>query len=318
MPWNKIASSARRSSGLPIKAWPIKACMGGSHPCSVATPGGLPRVSNKRWANWRQGREHTMPQAKTMVAAPVRQAVSEAEWEARVSLAAAYRLVAAYGMTDMIANHISCCVPGEAGHFLINPYGLLYTEITASSLVKVDLDGQVVGQGSTSYGINHAGFVIHSAIHAARHDVGCVVHTHTPAGMAVSALECGLLPITQTATRWPRIAYHAFEGLAINLAERESLVRDLGDAEVMILRNHGLLAVGASVPEAFNSIYRLELACKAQLMAMACNTPLVIPSDDVVALARSQWSPNVTRRYGMLEWPAMLRQLDALDQSYKQ
>ncbi len=258
-----------------------------------------------------------MSQAQAKVAASVRESVSEAEWDARVSLAAAYRLVAAYGMTDMIANHISCCVPGEAGRFLINPYGLLYTEINASSLLKVDLDGEIVGKGSTAYGVNRAGFVIHSAIHAARHDVGCVVHTHTPAGMAVSALECGLLPITQTATRWSRIAYHAFEGLTVDLAERERLVQDLGDAEVMILRNHGLLAVGASVPEAFNSIYRLELACKAQLMAMACNTPLVIPSDEVVARARSQWSPNVTRRYGVLEWPAMLRQLDALDPSYK-
>ena len=153
-----------------------------------------------------------------MRAAPsVRDTVTEAEWEARVALAAAYRLVAVYGMTDMIANHISSCVPGEEGRFLINPYGLLYTEITASSLVKVDLDGNVVGRGNTDLDINRAGYVIHSAIHAARHDVGCVVHTHTPAGMAVSALECGLLPITQTATRWSRIAYHSFEGIAINL-----------------------------------------------------------------------------------------------------
>jgi ribulose-5-phosphate 4-epimerase/fuculose-1-phosphate aldolase len=201
-------------------------------------------------------------------------------------------------MTDMIANHISSAVPDEEGHFLINPYGLLYTEITASNLLKVDLDGTVLGENVTGLQINRAGYVIHSAIHAARPDVGCVAHTHTPAGMAVSALQCGLLPITQTATRWSKIAYHDFE--------------------VMILRNHGLLTVGPTVPEAFNSLYRLELACKAQLMAMACNTPLVIPSDDVVALARSQWAPGVTRRYGMLEWPAMLRQLDAIDQSYRQ
>ena len=257
-----------------------------------------------------------MSQTQIRVVDSVRSSVSAAEWEARVTLAAAYRLVAVYGMTDMIANHISACVPGEPGRFLINPYGLLYTEITASSLVKVDLDGDIVGQGSTTLGINRAGFVIHSAIHAARHDVGCVAHTHTAAGMAISALECGLLPITQTATRWSRIAYHSFEGLAIDLTERESLVRDLGDAEVMILRNHGLLAVGASVPEAFNSLYRLELACKSQLMAMACNSPLVMPPPDVVARARSQWQPGVTRRYGILEWPAMLRQLDVLDQSY--
>lgn len=258
-----------------------------------------------------------MSQSKPQPVSAVRERVTPEEWDARVTLAAAYRLVALYGMTDMIANHISCCVPGEPGHFLINPYGLLYTEITASSLLKVTLDGTIVDQGDTEYNINRAGFVIHSAIHGAREDVDCVVHTHTPAGMAVSALQCGLLPITQTATRWSKIAYHDFEGIAINLDERASLVRDLGNAEVMILRNHGLLAVGGSVPEAFNSIYRLELSCKAQLMAMACNTPLAIPSDGVVALARSQWSPNVTRRYGILEWPAMLRQLDAVDQSYK-
>jgi ribulose-5-phosphate 4-epimerase/fuculose-1-phosphate aldolase len=258
-----------------------------------------------------------MPLAKSQPVSAVRQRVSVAEWEARVTLAAAYRLTALYGMTDMIANHISCCVPEEPNHFLINPYGLLYTEMTASSLLKVTLEGEIVDQGDTEYNINRAGFVIHSAIHGAREDVDCVIHTHTPAGMAVSALKCGLLPITQTATRWSKIAYHDFEGIAINLEERASLVRDLGDAEVMILRNHGLLAVGGSVPEAFNSIYRLELSCKAQLMAMACNTPLEVPSDEVVALARSQWNPNVTRRYGILEWPAMLRQLDVVDQSYK-
>src|SRR5262249_39664920 len=162
-------------------------------------------------------------------------------------------------------------------------------EMTASSLLKVTLEGTIVDQGDTEYNINRAGFVIHSAIHGARKDVDCVIHTHTPAGMAGSALQCGLLPITQTATPWSKLPYHEFEGIAINLDERISLVRDLGDAEVMILRNHGLLAVGGSVPEAFNSIYRLELSCKAQLMAMACNTPLAIPSDDVVALARSQW-----------------------------
>jgi ribulose-5-phosphate 4-epimerase/fuculose-1-phosphate aldolase len=133
---------------------------------------------------------------------PVRQRVSEEEWQVRVDLAAAYRLVSLYGMTDMIANHISAAVPGEEGHFLINPYGLLYDEITASNLMKIDLDGKVVDEPELDYGINRAGFVIHSAIHAARHDVGCIIHTHTPAGMAVSALKCGLLPITQTATRW--------------------------------------------------------------------------------------------------------------------
>jgi ribulose-5-phosphate 4-epimerase/fuculose-1-phosphate aldolase len=252
-----------------------------------------------------------------VLTAPTTNKISPEEWEARVALAAAYRLVDIYAMTDMIANHISARVPGEPGHFLINPYGLLYKEITASSLIKIDLDGNMIGPSSTGLGINRAGFVIHSAIHAARHDVDCIIHTHTAAGMAVSALKCGLLPITQTATRWSHIAYHDFEGLAVDLAERESLVRDLGDAEVMVLRNHGLLAVGASIPEAFNSIYRMELSCKAQLAAMACNTELSIPSDEIVEKARKQWRPNVSRRYGMLEWPAMLRLLDGRDDSYK-
>lgn len=243
--------------------------------------------------------------------------VSPEEWEVRVNLAAAYRLVHHYGMTDMIANHISARAPGEDGHFLINPYGLLYNEITASNLVKIDLDGNIIGEPELDLGINRAGFVIHSAIHKARHDVDCIIHTHTPAGMAVSALKSGLLPITQTATRWSKIAYHDFQGLAVDLEEQESLVKSLGDAEVMILRNHGLVALGASVAEAFNNIYRLELSCKAQVMAMSCNDELVIPPPEVVARARSQWQPNVTRRYGLLEWPPMLRMLDSIDESYK-
>jgi len=243
--------------------------------------------------------------------------VSAEEWDTRVQLAACYRLVALYGMTDMIANHISAMVPGEPGHYLINPYGLLYTEITASSLIKIDLDGNIVDKPDFEYGINRTGFVIHSAIHQARPDAACVIHTHTRAGMAISILKCGLLPLTQTATRFAKVAYHEFRGISLDLDEQQSLQQDLGDAEVMILRNHGLLAVGPSIPEAFNSIYRLELACKAQVDAMACNTELVIPPPDVVARANAQWQPGVTRRYGVLEWPAMLRQLDRVDTSYR-
>lgn len=243
--------------------------------------------------------------------------VSPAEWQVRVDLAAAYRLAAVYGMTDMIANHISASVPGEPGRFLINAYGLLYTEITASNLIKIDLDGNIIDKSELDLGINRAGFVIHSAIHAARSDVHCIMHTHSRAGMALSALKCGLLPLTQTATRFDTVAYHDFEGIAIDLNERESLVRDLGQAEVMILRNHGLLTLGESVPECFNTMYRLELACKVQVDAMACNTELVLPPEHIVRLAQSQWKPGVTRRYGMLEWPAMLRQLEHLDPTYK-
>ncbi|WP_233837477.1 class II aldolase/adducin family protein [Paraburkholderia sp. ZP32-5] len=250
--------------------------------------------------------------------ASVRDKVSGAEWDARVELAACYRLVAVYGMTDMIANHISVAVPDEPHHFLINAYGLLYPEITASNLMKIDLDGNVLAKPELEYGFNRPGFVIHGAIHRGRPDAKCVIHTHSRAGMALSALKCGLLPLTQTATRFARVAYHDFEGISIDLAEQQSLVDDLGDAEVMVLRNHGLLAVGPSIPEAFNSMYRLELACKTQIDAMACNTELVIPSPEIVAKANAQWQPNVTRRYGELEWPAMLRMLDRLDTSYRE
>ncbi|MCW3476684.1 class II aldolase/adducin family protein [Limobrevibacterium gyesilva] len=244
--------------------------------------------------------------------------VSAAEWEARVNLAACYRLVALYGMTDMIANHISVRVPGEPGHFLINAYGMLYEEITASSLYKIDLDGNVVFKPDVEYGINRAGFVIHSAIHRARHEVDCIIHTHTPVGMAVSSLKSGLLPMTQTAMRFARAAYHAYEGVAVDLDEQARLVADLGDADVMILRNHGLLAVGPSIPEAFSNIYRLELSCKAQLLAQAANSEITLPPQHVIEHTNHLYKPNVRRPFGILEWPALLRQLDRRDTSYRE
>ncbi len=185
----------------------------------------------------------------------VREQVSAEEWQARVDLAACYRLTAMYGMTEMIANHISCRVPGTTDQFLINAYGMLYEEIDASSLIKVDVEGNTLLNAS-DYDVNVAGFVIHSAIHMAKHDMDCVAHTHTPAGMAVSAMECGLLPLAQTSMRFLHIAYHDFEGIADNIDERERLVRDLGDNEAMILRNHGLLVVGRTVPAAFNVLFR--------------------------------------------------------------
>lgn len=253
----------------------------------------------------------------SMVVRSMRGEVSEAEWEARVALAAAYRLTALYGMTDMIANHISVEVPGEPGHFLINAYGLLYTEITASNLIKINLDGDVLLKSELDLSVNRAGFVIHSAIHSARPEMKCVMHTHTRAGMAVSALKCGLLQLTQSATRFDSVAYHDFTGQAFDLEERDNLIKNLGDAEVLILRNHGLVTLGETVPEAFNAMYRLELACKAQLDAMACNTELNIPSPEAVEYAQKQWKPGVMRRYGMLEWPALLRQLEHIDPTYK-
>ncbi len=246
-----------------------------------------------------------------------RSRVSPEEWEARVALAAAYRLTDLYGMTDMIANHISVEVPGEPNHFLINAYGLLYTEITASNLLKIDIDGNVIMKSELDLGVNRAGFVVHSALHAARPEMKCIMHTHTRAGMAVSALKCGLLYLTQSSTRFDSVAYHDFTGQAFDLGERHRLVKDNGNAEVIIMRNHGLLTLGESVPEAFNAMYRLELACRSQIDAMSCNTELNIPNAEAVKYAHSQWKPGVVRRYGMLEWPALLRRLDQIDPSYK-
>jgi ribulose-5-phosphate 4-epimerase/fuculose-1-phosphate aldolase len=245
---------------------------------------------------------------------------SAAEWQARVDLAACYRLVELYGMSDMMANHISARVPGEEGAFLINAYGMLYEEITASSLIKVDLDGEILGTpdfGPLAYGVNKAGYVIHSAVHAARPEVDCVIHVHTWASMAVSSLECGLLPITQTAMRFLKIGYHDYCGVVLNLDEQKSLISDLGDREALILRNHGALVVGRTVGEAFNWTHRLELACRSQLAAMACNTKLVSVSQPVLEQTWSNYQPQTRRAYGVMEWPALLRKLDRIDPTYR-
>jgi len=227
-------------------------------------------------------------------------------------------------MCDLHLNHISARVPGNEEHFLINPFGMMYEEITASSLIKVDLAGKIIANSNSAYGINLPGYVIHSAIHGARHDVGCVLHTHTNAGMAVSVLKCGLLPLTQTAMRWGRIAYHDFEGVVVDLDEQKRLVENLGDCEVMILRNHGLLAVGQTVGQAFNNIYRLERACQTQLLALACNSEMSMPPQEVIAKSNAQLtvmpSPDASgkrRPHGSLEWPALKRMLDRRDPSYK-
>ena len=248
---------------------------------------------------------------------PLEGKVSDAEWEARVNLAACYRLVHLWEMSDMIANHISVRVPGEPDHFLINPYGYLYEEITASSLVKIDLDGNILWKPDFDYGINRAGFVIHSAIHRARHDIDCVIHTHTAAGMAVSALECGLLPLTQMAMRFGKVGYHDYEGVVLELDEQERLLRDLGDADLLVLRNHGLLAIGQTVMQAFDTIRRAELACKAQVMAMSMGAKLIVPGDNIVQATANLYRPEVRRPFGVLEWPALLRKLDRLDPSYR-
>jgi len=226
----------------------------------------------------------------------MRERVSREEWETRVDLAACYRLVHHYGMDDLVYNHISARVPGEEGHFLINAYGMTYDEITASSLVKIDTDGNMVQDSGTGYGINHAGFVIHSAVHRARPDVACVIHTHTPSGMAVSAMKCGLVPLTQNAMFFSGVGYHDYEGPAVDLDEQRRLVADLGGHVAMVLRNHGLLAVGATIPEAFVTIYWLERACQAQALAMAAKTDLISPPRDTVAKTNERYKPGQRRR----------------------
>ena len=244
---------------------------------------------------------------------------SPQEWQARVDLAACYRLVDLYGMSDMMANHISMRVPDEET-FLINPYGMMYEEITASSLIKIDLAGNILAKpdfGELSYGINKAGYVIHSAVHEARHDVACVIHNHSWASMAVSALDCGLLPITQTAMRFLKIGYHEYQGVVLNDAEKESLVRDLGKGEALILRNHGALVVGRTVGEAFNWTHRLELACRSQVAAMSCNTKLREVPQAVLEETWNNYQPGTRRPYGLMEWAALLRKLDRLDPSYR-
>jgi len=250
--------------------------------------------------------------------ASIRGKVSAEEWQARVDLAACYRLVALFGMNDLIYNHATARVPGEEGRFLINPYGYAYEEITASSLVKIDFDGKVVLDSGTGHGVNLAGFVIHSAVHRARHDVACVIHTHSAAGMAVSALQCGLLPLTQNAMFFGALGYHDYEGPAIDLDEQQRLVRDLGAGMALILRNHGLLACGRTVCEAFVTLHWLERACQAQVMAMACNTPLNHPDPKTVALTNERYKPGQRRSITELEWPALLRMLDRRDPSYKE
>ena len=272
----------------------------------------------------------------------MRERVSEAEWELRVNLAACYRLVAKYGMTDLIYNHITARVPGPQHHILICGYGMLYEEVSASSLIKVDLGGNIVEKPDHGYSVNAAGYIIHSAVHEAREDAQCVVHTHTPAGISVSAMEEGLLPLSQTAMRFHgHLAYHEYEGPAFNRGEKQRLVGHLGAHNAMILRNHGLLACGPSIPQAFNTIYWLEQACRIQVQLLSCQRPLHRAQPEVVALTAEALSgmeitldneaatnpafnPAVKRDaqkagsgYGLLEWPTLLRSLDRIDKSYR-
>jgi ribulose-5-phosphate 4-epimerase/fuculose-1-phosphate aldolase len=238
--------------------------------------------------------------------------ISEAEWKVRVDLAAFYRLSAHYGWDDFLYTHISARVPGPEHHFLINPFGLMFEEITASSLVKVDLAGEIIGQ--SDYGINYAGYVIHSAIHGARDDAHFIAHFHSADGMAVSAHAEGLLPLNQRALSLiPRLSYHDYEGVALNLDERERLVADLGDTNVMLLRNHGTLALGASPGEAWSGIYHLEAACTAQVRTLSIGRDhvLIAPQaaqDEVKRqMGRERKPVEGARAHSDLVWDAALR-----------
>jgi ribulose-5-phosphate 4-epimerase/fuculose-1-phosphate aldolase len=239
---------------------------------------------------------------------------SEAELQVRLDLAACYRLAAMYGWDDLVSTHLSVRVPGEET-FLINPFGLLFEEITPASLVKVDMDGNILDD--SPYKVNQAGFVIHSAVHAARPDVACVMHLHTRDGVAVSALEAGLLPLNQTAMFMSGgIAFHEYEGVALDLAERQRLADDLGDAMVMLLRNHGTLAVGRSIAECFTLMYHLERSCTIQVRTLGMGGPLHQPSPDAVAKVVGLGN-NIGPMAEAVVWPALLRKLDRDDPTWR-
>ena len=240
------------------------------------------------------------------------------EWELRVQLAAAYRIFDHLGWCELIYGHISMRVPGPEHHFLINPYGLRYDEVTASNLVKIDLDGNLIAAMDHSF--NPAGFMIHSAVHANSDDAHCVMHAHTRAGMAVAALECGLLPISMNATSFHgQIAYHDYEGSQLLPEERGKLAEELGSARAMILRNHGLLTVGQTIPETFLYMYRLERACQVQLDAMACGRRLVEPSEAVIERSSNQMQQfaRLAADTGRLEFDALVRLMDKKDPSFR-
>ena len=249
--------------------------------------------------------------------------ITEQEWEVRVQLAAAYRIIDMMGWSELIWTHTTARVPGPEHHFLINPYGLRFDEVCASNLVKVNLAGEIIGDQTQE--INPAGYVIHSAIHAARHDVNCVMHTHTVAGMAVAALEDGLLPISMYALGYyDRIAYHDFEGPSLDLDERKRLAANLDDKNVLILRTHGLLTCGETIAQAFVRMYRLERACQVQLAARSTDSKLIRPPEDICRLSAelsddflvAEGDKGYSRNPNP-EFTALMRLLDKRDPSYR-
>ena len=250
------------------------------------------------------------------LAPELRATVSAEEWQLRVDLAACYRLVALFGWDDLIFTHISARLPGPEHHFLINPYGMMFDEITASSLVKIDLHGNKVAD--SPHAINPAGFTIHSAIHAARDDAQCVLHVHSVNGVAVSAQDAGLLPLSQhSMIVLTSLAYHDYEGLALNDDEKPRLVRDLADKRFLMLRNHGLLTIGRSVAEAFVAMYFFEAACMMQVRAQSGGSKLRLISQTIVDGAQTQWERVTHGAGGGLAWPALLRRLDRRNPGYR-
>ena len=241
--------------------------------------------------------------------------VSAEEWQLRVDLAACYRLVAAYGWSDLIFTHISARIPGPEHQFLINPYGMLFEEVTASSLIKIDQQGEKLSE--SPHPVNRAGFVIHSAVHAVREDAGCVLHTHTRAGVAVSAQACGVLPISQQSTFvLASLGYHTYEGVALHDAEKPRLQADLGQANHLMLRNHGLLVVGSSIAEAFLLMYNFESTCQIQLAAQA-GGPLTEVDPRIIEGVGHAMRTQTNGLGGAFAWPAMLRKLDRMGSDYR-
>ncbi len=241
----------------------------------------------------------------------------ESEWKLRLDLAACYRLIAYFGWDDLIYTHITCRLTDGPSDFLINPFGMMFDEITASSLVRIDLDGNKVEH--SDWPVNPAGFVIHSAIHQVREDVRCVLHAHTVATVAVSALECGLLPLSQHAMLlFQRVAYHDYEGISVNKGERQCLQKDMGQNNVMFLRNHGVLVAGATIAEAFQNFYFLQKACEIQVQAMGCGTPIVQIQPEVEQVVINQYQEANLGRGAELSWPGLLRRLDRIDPSWRE
>jgi ribulose-5-phosphate 4-epimerase/fuculose-1-phosphate aldolase len=246
---------------------------------------------------------------------PIKDQVSPEEWQTRVDLAAFYRLVAKHGMDDLVGTHISARVPGHPDQFLLNPYGQLFNQITASSLVKVDVEGNTVLD--SGYPVNAAGFTIHSAVLMGRSDVNSVAHTHTVPGMAISATDAGVLPLNQNAMRfYTKVGYHDYEGPATDLDERERLQRDLADKDVLVLRNHGLLVASPSVREAWTMLYGLEKVCKVQLMVQATGEALIVPSENLARHCHEQMQRSRANHKRTDGWESQLRLLDRDDPSY--